>query len=111
MGKDPTVEINVDPLQRHAVPFVALIIVEGAPTGAEVIATLEQTRGRPSLWGPESKAKRAGDTGNLVFDFDVVMQGPADTELKAIVVDDKGTNYPPAFSQVEVLAPPPPEDL
>ena len=98
-----TVEISVAPLQHAAAPFEAVVIVTGAPPGANVKATLREKSGLPPLWGPSSNAKSADADGSQEFPFTVALNGPTQATLQATVEDDKGTYYPPDVRAVQVV--------
>jgi hypothetical protein len=99
-----TVRISANPLQHVLKPFRALVIVTGAPEGANVKATLVQTSGVLPFWGPETQSQLAPATGGLVFTFkEVTLRGPTQATLSATVEDDKGTFYPIAVEDIEVV--------
>ena len=98
-----SVKLEADTRQHSNLPFDADVVVTGAPAGAKVTATLSQTRGRPSLWGPKSQTSLVGGSGSVTFTFNVTLQGPTLAVLLAEVTDDQDTPYPSDAETIEVL--------
>jgi hypothetical protein len=98
-----TVTLDVDSFQHSDTPFDAVVIVTGAPAGANVTATLSQTRGKPPLLTPLS-SKASAPSGTVTFTFaGVKLAGPTLAVLLAGASDDKGTPYTPDAERVQVL--------